>query len=44
MHAASMLVRSDKTNFYYLLARQLHENGKLIRERKWQEAIPRDHQ
>jgi predicted acyl esterase len=37
-------VHSDKTNFYYLLTRQLRENGKLIRKRKWQETIPRDHQ
>jgi hypothetical protein len=37
-------VRSDKTNFYYKFRRQLRKNGQLIREKKWQETIPRDHQ
>ena len=37
-------VHSDKTNFYYLFKRELRENGKLIRERQWEETIPRDHQ
>jgi hypothetical protein len=37
-------VRSDKANFYYKFRRQLRKNGQLIREKKWQETIPRDHQ
>jgi len=37
-------VHSDRMNFYYLFKRELRENGKLIRERKWQGTIPRDHQ
>ncbi len=37
-------LHSDKTNFYYQFRRQLRKNGQLIRERNWQETIPRDHQ
>ena len=37
-------LRSDKTNFYYQFRRQLLNNGQLIREKNWQETIPRDHQ
>jgi predicted acyl esterase len=37
-------IRSDTANFYYSYRRELLENGKLIRERKWEEVIPRDHQ
>jgi uncharacterized protein len=37
-------LKSDEKNFYYHFERTLTENGKLIREKKWDEAIPRDHQ
>jgi hypothetical protein len=37
-------LRSDKTNFYYQFRRQLLKNGQVVREKKWQETIPRDHQ
>ena len=34
---------SDRENFYYTYTKRLLENGKLIREKTWEEAIPRDH-
>ena len=37
-------LKSDQTNFYYHFERTLTENGKQIRRRVWDEAIPRDHQ
>jgi putative CocE/NonD family hydrolase len=37
-------LRSDAKNFYYHFERHLSENGKEIRERHWDETIPRDHQ
>jgi len=37
-------VTSDQENFYYSFTRRALENGKLIRERTWEETIPRDHQ
>ena len=37
-------VRSDQQNFYYHFERHLTENGKLIREKSWDEKISRDHQ
>jgi hypothetical protein len=35
---------SDKANFYYHFTRVLLENGKKVREKTWDESIPRDHQ
>ena len=35
---------SDPQNFYYHSERHLTENGKLIREKSWDDKIPRDHQ
>ncbi len=35
---------SDLHNFYYHSERHLTENGKLIREKRWDDTIPRDHQ
>ena len=35
---------SDRERFHYRLRRELHENGRVIRERTWEETIPRDHQ
>jgi hypothetical protein len=37
-------LKSDENNFYYHFERTLTENGKMIREKKWDETIPRDHQ
>jgi hypothetical protein len=35
---------SDRERFHYRLRRELHENGRVIRERTWEETIPRDYQ
>ena len=35
---------SDAQNLYYKYTRQLFKDGQLIREKTWQETIPRDHQ
>jgi uncharacterized protein len=37
-------LRSDAKNFYYSYKRELSENGKLLRQKNWQDTIPRDHQ
>jgi predicted acyl esterase len=34
---------SDRENFYYTYTRRVLENGKLIKEKSWEETIPRDH-
>ena len=34
---------SDRKNFYYTYTRRVLENGKLIKEKTWEETIPRDH-
>ena len=36
-------VHSDRTNFYYSYTRKVLENGRVVRQKTWQEAIPRDH-
>jgi putative CocE/NonD family hydrolase len=41
---ALLSVRSDATNFYYRLKRELRKDGNLIREKTWEETIPRDNQ
>ena len=35
---------SDRENFYYRYSRKISENGDLVREKSWQETIPRDYQ
>jgi putative CocE/NonD family hydrolase len=35
---------SDRQNFRYVGTRKLFENGKLVREKSWEKAIPRDFQ
>ena len=35
---------SDRENFYYRYTRRLLENGELLREKRWEETIPRDFQ
>ncbi|MFY9531862.1 MAG: CocE/NonD family hydrolase [Candidatus Acidiferrales bacterium] len=37
-------LRSDGKNFYYNYKRELSDNGKLLRQKSWQETISRDHQ
>ena len=39
-----VVFRSDRTNFYYSGQRRLLVNGKLVREKKWEDTIPRDFQ
>jgi hypothetical protein len=34
----------DHERFRYRLRRVLSEDGRVVRERTWEEAIPRDHQ
>ena len=41
---ADFSLTSDGQNFYYKYIRRALENGKLIREKTWEETIPRDHQ
>jgi hypothetical protein len=35
---------SDAQNFYYKYVRELDRDGKLIRQKTWDETVPRDHQ
>ena len=35
---------SDLENFYYQYFRRVSENGEVLREKSWQETIPRDYQ
>jgi putative CocE/NonD family hydrolase len=35
---------SDRESFHYRLRRELHENGRVIREKMWEEVLPRDFQ
>lgn len=37
-------LRSDRANFHYTAVRRLWRNGELLREKAWDEVIPRDHQ
>ena len=41
---AELEFRSDREKFYYSYYRRLTENGKPVREKTWNETIPRDHQ
>ena len=41
---SSVMVRSDVANFHYASTRRLFLNGKLLREKRWDARIPRDHQ
>jgi uncharacterized protein len=41
---AELSFKSDRKNFYYAYKRRLLQDGKLIREKKWQDTIPRDFQ
>jgi hypothetical protein len=35
--------RSDQKYFYYTYTRRLWENGRLLREKTWEDTIPRDY-
>ena len=37
-------LRSDRLNFYYSSTKRLLKDGVLLREKSWQETIPRDFQ
>jgi putative CocE/NonD family hydrolase len=37
-------LHSDEKNFYYHFERHLIENGKPLRDKTWEETVPRDHQ
>jgi predicted acyl esterase len=39
-----VVFRSDRTHFYYSGQRRLLQNGVLVREKKWEDTIPRDFQ
>lgn len=39
-----LLVTSDAQNFYYKYTRELLKDGTTIKQKTWQETIPRDHQ
>lgn len=41
---AELTFRSDRENFFYTYRRRLTENGKPVREKTWNQTIPRDHQ
>jgi uncharacterized protein len=41
---ADLSFRSDSENFYYSYTRRLMEKGKVIREKSWQDTIPRNYQ
>jgi hypothetical protein len=41
---AELSFTSDRGNFYYSYQRRLSENGKLLREKRWTDTIPRDFQ
>jgi putative CocE/NonD family hydrolase len=41
---AELTFRSDRDNFFYTYRRRLTENGRPVREKTWNETIPRDYQ
>ncbi|MEE9218945.1 MAG: CocE/NonD family hydrolase [Acidobacteriota bacterium] len=41
---ASLSFRSDRENFYYTYTRRLLKDGTLVRQKTWEDTIPRDHQ
>ena len=44
LYRGHLEMRSDHKTFYYRYHRELMENGRVIRQKTWQAAIPRDHQ
>jgi hypothetical protein len=41
---STVVWRSDARNFYYTGSRRLLNDGVVVREKSWDDAIPRDHQ
>lgn len=39
-----LTLTSDAKNFYYKYVRELLQDGKQVKEKKWEETVPRDHQ
>ena len=39
-----VLLKSDRSNFYYETTRRLFQDGGLVREKSWKETFPRDFQ
>ena len=39
-----LILTSDAKNFYYKYTRDLLKDGKLLKQKSWEETIPRDHQ
>jgi len=35
---------TDQKNFYYKYTRELFKDGKIVKQKTWEETIPRDHQ
>ena len=44
LYRGHLEMRSDQKAFYYTYHRELLQNGRVIRQKIWQETIPRDHQ
>jgi hypothetical protein len=44
LYRGHLEMRSDWKTFYYTYHRELLQNGRVIREKTWQDVIPRDHQ
>jgi hypothetical protein len=41
---SDVTLRSDRVSFFYTNVRRLFQNGALVREKTWNETIPRDFQ
>jgi hypothetical protein len=39
-----LTLTSDAKNFYYKYVRELLQDGKVVKEKTWEETVPRDHQ
>ena len=39
-----LTLTSDAKNFYYKYVRELLQDGKVLKEKTWEETVPRDHQ
>lgn len=44
LYRGHLEMRSNLKDFYYTYHRELLENGRVIRQKTWQDTIPRDHQ
>ncbi len=41
---SALTFRSDRESFYYTCVRRLLKDGAIVREKSWEDTIPRDHQ